>query len=539
MRNNAEITPKELAEMDEQRAQMAEQAAKANQSSNTLNEGLEPYNVDFTDKPDDDITPDQLREYNKEINAKTPSWLNIYFTWKGPKNAPYLVFGFRVDEVKLGNAFLRMDKMLSFPKLKDGAIYQPKTGSWRPFKDNEVVKHIGSKISKTLAQWNVYNSGQSHTIRNYITDVMFHTEILNNPFEDAKPYLVAFKNGTYNMETGQLQNKDPKNYLLSGHNFNLEISDEPTPATDKYITASIGDAISYLKEYIGYGFYHSYKPFQHILFLHGEGGEGKSTFLGMLTNEFYGIDNISAVAPEELAGKDSRFKPAELYGKEMNIVSDIAKGYLANPAILKKLSGGDDYISAEFKGQQNFIFRNYAKMIFSANDLPTFSETVGGFKDRLKVIDFINGDTRHNPSWWDQFDFDAIKAEHSRFVYQCMKLFMVAKSKHQLSETEEMKQATGEWINENDHFGQFLDEACILTPGDNKGESSQDVVAEYKAFCQANGYAENTSTQTITSKLKPLGIIKKTAKLGYKGTGNMKRYIGLKLTKHYSNVPIE
>lgn len=532
VQSNTEITPDELAEMDKQRAQVAEKAAKS-KLSNPLNEGLEPYNVDFTDKPDDSISPDELKEYNKEINAKTPSWLSIYFTFKGPQNAPYLVFGFKVDEVKLGNAFLRMDKMLSFPKLKDGAIYQPETGSWRPFKDNEVVRHIGSKISKTLAKWNVYNSGQSHIIRNYIIDVMFQTDILNNPFEDAKPYLVAFKNGTYNMETDQLQDKDPKNYLLSGHDYDLEISDKPTPATDKYIQASIGDAISYLKEYIGYGFYHSYKPFQHILFLHGEGGEGKSTFLGMLTNGFYGIDNIAAVAPEELAGKDSRFKPAELYGKEMNIVPDIAKGYLANPAILKKLSGGDDYISAEFKGQQNFIFRNYAKMIFSANDLPTFSETVGGFKDRLKVIEFINGDTRDNPNWWDQFDFEAIRAEHSRFVYQCMKLFMEAKRKHHMTETDSMKQAAGEWIEENDHFGQFLDEACELTPNDNKGESTTDVVTEYKAFCSKNNYSENTSTQAITSKLKPLGIAKKQSRLGYSGTGNINRYMGLKLTKTY------
>lgn len=526
-----ETMPEFLAEADKQQAKLMTKMSRT--KVNDLNEGLEPYDISFTDRPDDTITADGLKEYNKQINQKTPSWLNIYFYFKGSQKNPELVFSHKVDEVKIGNAFLKMDKMLSFPKLKDGAIYDPTTGAWRAFKDNEVIKHVGSKITKTLAQWGAYNSAQSHIIRNYIIDVMFHTEIKNNPFEESKPNLVAFANGTYNMKTDELQAKDPQNYLMSGHNYNLDMSDEPTTETDKYIKASIGDSITYLKEYIGYGFYHSYRPFQHILFLHGEGGEGKSTFLSMLTNDFYGLDNIAAVSPEELAGKDSRFKPAELYGKEVNIVSDIDKGYLANPAILKKLSGGDDVITAEFKGQQNFKFRNYAKMIFSANDLPTFSETVGGFKDRLKVIEFTNGDTRHNPHWWDQFDFEAIKNEHSRFVYQCMKLFMQADKRRYMSETESMKQVTGEWIQENDHFGQFLEEACELEPGDSKGEASKDVVREFKEFCHENNYFENVSTQSITSKLKPLGIYKRQSRQGYDGDGNVKRYIGLKLVKTY------
>lgn len=533
---NKLLTPETLKEMDQEQGKAVKNVSKS-KNANPLNEGLEPVNIDFLEKPDEEIKSNELKSFNELINKKTPTWLNVYWYFKGSKNNQKLTFGYKVDEVKLGNAFIKMDNLLSFPKLKSGAVYEPKTGSWRTFKDNEVNMHIGSKISKTLAKWNAYNGAQSHVIRNYITDVMFRPEMLDNPFENAKPYLVAFKNGTYNMNTDKMEPKDPKNYLLSGHDFSLEISDEPTPATDKYIEASIGDAITYMKEYIGYGFYHSYKPFQHMLFLHGNGGEGKSTFLGMLTNQFYGVNNIAAVSPEELAGKDSRFKPAELYGKEMNIVSDIAKGYLANTAILKKLSGGDDYVSAEFKGQQNFIFRNYAKMIFSANELPTFSETVEGFKRRLKVIEFTNGNTRDNPNWWDQFDFEEIQKEHSRFVYQCMKLFMNAKRKHKMTETDSMKETVGEWVSENDHFGQFLEEACELNPGDDRGESSRIVVAEFKGFCEENNYGANTSTAAITNKLKPLEIIKKRSIRGYSNNdnANVNRYIGLKIIKHYAN----
>ena len=528
------IRQEELDELDQLQAQQQAKAkAAARIVGNPLNEGLKPYYIDLTDKPDDDISPDELEEYNKEIKAKTPSWLNIFFSWKGPKDTHYLVLNSKIDYVKLGNLFLENNRMKAFTGLEQGALYHADMGSWTTFKGKECNNQINSIVTATLTEWGAYNSRDVLETNKYITATMYDTSIRKNPFELAKPYLVSFTNGTYNMEEDHLEEPKPENYLLSGHDYDLELSDEPTPATDQYLKASIGDAITYLKEYIGYGFYHSYKPFQQILFLHGDGGEGKSTLLGMLINHFYGSENVSAVPPEDLAGDNSRFEPAQLYGREVNIVSDIAKGYLANTAILKKLSGGEDYTKAEFKGQQNFKFVNHAKMIFSANDLPTFSETVGGFKDRLKVIEFINGDTRHNPGWWDQFDFRAIDDEHSRFVYQCMKLFMEAKAKHHMTETDSMKQAASEWISENDHFGQFIEEACILTPGDNKGESSTDVVAEYKEFCNKNNYSENTSTQAITSKLKPLGIVKKQARLGYSGTGNVKRYMGLKLTKSY------
>ena len=532
---NDEAENQSLASLGQELTQAREQAQRTERqlTGNPLNEGLEPYYIEYTDKPDNSISPDELKEYNNKINATTPSWLNIFFSWKGSKRDPYLAFNSKIDYVKLGKLFLENNHMQAFTGLETGALYHADTGSWTIFKGKECSKQINSIVTTTLTEWGAYTSYDVLETNKFITNIMYDTSVKHNPFELAKPYLVPFTNGTYNMEEDHLEEPKPENYLLSGHDYDLELSDEPTPATDQYLKASIGDAITYFKEYIGYGFYHSYKPFQQILFLHGDGGEGKSTLLGMLINHFYGSENVSAVPPEDLAGDNSRFEPAQLYGKEVNIVSDIAKGYLANTAILKKLSGGEDYTKAEFKGQQNFKFVNHAKMIFSANDLPTFSETVGGFKDRLKVIEFINGDTRHNPEWWEQFDFRAIDDEHSRFVYQCMKLFMEAKAKHHMTETESMKQAAGEWISENDHFGQFIEEACILTPNDNKGESSTDVVAEYKAFCAKNNYSENTSTQAITSKLKPLGILKRRSRLGYSGTGNVNRYMGLKLTKTY------
>ena len=134
---NKLLTPETLKEMDQEQGKAVKNVSKS-KNANPLNEGLEPVNIDFLEKPDEEIKSNELKSFNELINKKTPTWLNVYWYFKGSKNNQKLTFGYKVDEVKLGNAFIKMDNLLSFPKLKSGAVYEPKTGSWRTFKDNEI-----------------------------------------------------------------------------------------------------------------------------------------------------------------------------------------------------------------------------------------------------------------------------------------------------------------------------------------------------------------------------------------------------------------
>lgn len=516
----------------------AKQTAADNcKDGNSIDEGLQPIDVNFIEAPSVAILvdPEALNEFNKQLKQQVPSWLHVYYKADSKKD-PKPVLKVVVSEIVLGDKLIKHDHLISFPMLKEGAVYLDITGTWRVFKDKDAVAYIETRLTHILKPWGVYNDGNIVRVRRYTQRFMYQANRRDNPFDHANPNLVAFRNGTFNMATGKLEPKNPDNYLLNGHNYDLDVSGMMTPQTDALLRDMVGNADTFLKEYIGYGFYHSYRPFQKIVFLSGSGGEGKSTFLvDLLARTIYEADNYAAVPPDELAGNDARFKPAQLYGREVNIVADIPKGYLSNTAVLKKLSGGDP-IDAEFKGMQNFTFINYAKMIFSANALPSFTDSSNGMTERLVLIKFVNGDTRTaHKDFWKKHDMQLVKAERSAFAYKCLKAFMAAMKRGSLTETDDMKLARDEWVSLNDHFGQFIEEACEIDTSKDEGDSSKDVVAEYKYFCLENNYSDKTTAQTITENLKAYGVQKVRSQHGMHDHNFIWRFRGLKLTKSYIN----
>ena len=86
---------------------------------------------------------------------------------------------------------------------------------------------------------------------------------------------------------------------------------------------------------------------------------------------------------------ESKFASAKLYGKMANIDADMSKEELKHTGMLKMLTGDDD-IPAEFKFKNPFSFRNYAKLIFSANTMPVTPDETDAFFARLIIINFPN-----------------------------------------------------------------------------------------------------------------------------------------------------
>ena len=86
-----------------------------------------------------------------------------------------------------------------------------------------------------------------------------------------------------------------------------------------------------------------------------------------------------------------------------NIDADMSSQALKHTGILKMLTGGDD-VPAEHKFKPAFSFQNYAKLIFSANEIPQTPDETVAFFARLIIINFPNeflGD-KANPDLIDE-----------------------------------------------------------------------------------------------------------------------------------------
>ena len=72
-----------------------------------------------------------------------------------------------------------------------------------------------------------------------------------------------------------------------------------------------------------------------------------------------------------------------------NIDADLSSEALSRTGLLKKITGVDE-ITGEFKFKTAFSFKNYAKLIFSANKIPATPDGTDAFFARLLIVNFPN-----------------------------------------------------------------------------------------------------------------------------------------------------
>lgn len=230
-------------------------------------------------------------------------------------------------------------------------------------------------------------------LQNYSTpsrgnDVVKFIETANlvnrNQFNTSKT-IINLKNGLYDLTEDKFKTHTPN--LLS--TIQLPISYNPSaqcPRIEKFLSEVVSEQDKQvLLEFVGLSMI-SDTRIQKAVMLIGEGANGKGVFLKLLT-QFIGAENCSGESLQDLEAE--KFSVAELYGKLLNVHPDLASTNLYENAMFKMLVGGDR-IRGERKFQAPFSFENTARLIFSANKVPTVSKVEFAFFRRWILIQFPN-----------------------------------------------------------------------------------------------------------------------------------------------------
>lgn len=446
---------------------------------------------------------DHINCWKKLFNYFLPRWLFLYVN----KSKKALDIG--VDWAEYMKEYFQAYPIETFSQLESGIEYKEPLGAWKRLNNKEMFNVFNKQLIKTLGRWGIR---QSHTLNAGITQTRNLAKAYtlnrraNTPEELVTPYLVAFRNGTYNFRTNELQAHNKNDYLLNLHDYIVDLNHPHAPNTDKLLNEMVGDAATFLKEFIGFCFYPNHSTFQDFVLLHGASGEGKSTLLNFIKEYLIGPDNFSALDPQTMGDRNNRFATSDLYSKELNVVPDISDKLIQDVSALKGLVGGDS-IRAEFKGQSSFTFVSRAKNIWSANHLPALrsSDANSALADRANVIKFINGDTRKSSNhFWQHHDMEKVKAERPQFVGECLELFHKVLKRHQQglgrdswTRPTSIKQATNEWLKHNDPVAEWLENVKENNPSlfQDGYFKKDDAYSDYRFWCNAEG-------RTIMSKKK-------------------------------------
>ena len=121
---------------------------------------------------------------------------------------------------------------------------------------------------------------------------------------------------------------------------------------------------------------------QIAIMLRGPGGNGKSTFLNLLTS-LLGSENIVHRQLQDF--DEDRFAAVDLYGRLANICADLSSRELQSSSKFKEITGGDT-ITGERKYRDAFSFKPFARLLFSANDIPLARDGSLAFFDRWIIV---------------------------------------------------------------------------------------------------------------------------------------------------------
>ena len=359
-------------------------------------------------------------------------------------------------------------------------------------------KIIESEMIKQIPQLNRYKR----------KEVLTYLDILiggDSEASDAK--YICFKNCVYNIEDNEVLPFSHDLIITNKINYNY------TPGAYSEVVDSVlnklacydQDVRALLEEVIGYCFYRRNELRKAIVFLGGASG-GKSTYLDMIKT-LLGDKNTAALDLKELG---DRFKTAELFGKLANIGDDIGDDFIANPAVFKKLTSGDR-LNAERKGQDPFDFNNYAKLLFSANNMPRIKDKSRAVIDRLIIVPFDAVFSKDDPDYDPYIKYKLHEDECMEYLIQIglTGLKRVLERK-QFTVPESAKKALLEYEELNNpvllFFKEFTDQI--------DGETTGNVYKEYTDFCICNNFTAMSKIEFSRQVKKQFNMDIKVKKVG-------------------------
>jgi len=214
--------------------------------------------------------------------------------------------------------------------------------------------------------------------------VIISTYIDINSFFNTNPLdWIPLENGLFNINTETLEDFTPKLIFFN----KLPITYNPQAKCEK-IKSFIKDITRFeedfnlIQEIFGFILYRDYFLEKAFMF-NGKGRNGKGKLISLM-EKLIGEDNKTNLSLQNLS---DRFLTENLRNKYANLGGDINNTTINETGLFKSLTGRD-YVTADRKFKTPVNFVNYAKMVFSANEIPKTTDSTEGFFQRWIILDF-------------------------------------------------------------------------------------------------------------------------------------------------------
>lgn len=327
-----------------------------------------------------------------------------------------------------------------------------------------------------------------------------YTDLNNYPW-----HWINFRNGYFDAVTWQMYGHDPKYYSLNQVPFEFD-PDKPA-GQDRLITSFLSQALpdpadqETFWQYLGYCMTVD-TGFQKFLMIKGPGSTGKSVLVDLI-EYIIGAANCVSISLQDL---NKRFYATSLFGKLLNACADIPSTAMQNIDVLKK-AVGEDSVLYERKGQDPTKFRSYAKLVFSANEMPlNLDDKTNAYYRRLLVLEMnrvVPVEKR------DRMLREKLKGDTDYILYYAVKALQRLYANGTFTVSSRGEACVEELYRNSDSVKAFLDDTIVKRKGSRINRSR--MYREYEDYCKENDRQAHGKTAFFRLMQDKGYYLKKTA----------------------------
>ena len=274
---------------------------------------------------------------------------------------------------------------------------------------------------------------------------------------DQFPWLLNVLNGTLDLRTQQLKAHDRRDYITKC----CPVEYRPNADCPQWlaflnrIMDSNSKLLTYIRRLVGYCL--TGETTEHVLpFLHGDGANGKSTFVNTILS-LLGEDYAIKAPPDLLLAKKSAHPTelTDLHGRRFVACIEAEDGRRMAESLVKELTGGDR-IRARGMRENFWEFQPTHKIWLVANYKPVIRGQDYGIWRRVKLIPF-------NVIIPDDEQDKQLPAKLLKELPGILNWALAGCQEWQsigLKEPTEVTAATNEYKEEMDEVGRFIAESC-------------------------------------------------------------------------------
>ena len=260
--------------------------------------------------------------------------------------------------------------------------------------EDSIWQQLSDTYIEAFAQKHYVPSPNAGAVSEFLK-LIHRTNLVSNNWLNPSG-LLNLRNGVLNLDTMMLL-PHSKEY---GFTYRLDYDYDPDalcPKFDRFmdeVTLDSKELSKVLMEFFGYCISNMECDHDKALILTGEGANGKSTLLDIIS-EVVGTENISGLAAEELKMDTKRVL---IKDKLFNICDETPKKAFLDGSVFKNMvSGGLQTARQLYK--QACVYKNRTKLIFTCNTLPISGDPTDGMFRRLIIVPFdaYFGKARRDP----------------------------------------------------------------------------------------------------------------------------------------------